>query len=60
MIPEITRTEALEAFRERHPSLTPEELEHIFSQWLAADALDFVRRPDGRWRMVLCSPPRKQ
>ena len=60
MISEITRQEALTAFAERHPSLSPSELEEIFSEWLQADCLDFERGSDGRWRVVLCSPRRRQ
>ena len=37
MITEISRAEALEAFAERHPALSPSELEEVFSEWLQAD-----------------------
>jgi hypothetical protein len=60
MITEISRAEALQAFAERHPGRPADEVEEIFSQRLQADCLDFERRPDGRWRVVLCSPRRRQ
>ena len=59
MITEISRAEALAAFAERHPTLAPDELEDVFSQWLAADALDFRRDESGKWRVVLRGPRRK-
>ena len=58
MITEISRQEALAAFAERHPTLAPDVLEETFSQWLAADCLDFAFQ-DGRWRVVLRSPRRR-
>ena len=59
-VTEISRQEALRAFAERSPSLSPSELEEVFSQWLAADALDFQRDESGRWRVVLRSPRTRQ
>jgi len=57
---EISRQEALQAFAERHPALLPHEVEDIFSQYLAADCLDFRRDETGKWRVVLRSPRRRQ
>jgi len=59
MITEISRAEALEAFRERHPTLAPDELEEVFHSWMQADCLDFRRDESGRWRVVLRSPRRR-
>jgi hypothetical protein len=60
MIPSINRIEALTAFAARHPNLSIMEVEPIFDQWLECGALDFRRDESGQWRVILCSPGRKQ
>jgi len=61
MTPEqINRQEAIAAFAERHRTLSPSEVESVFDQWMECGALDFMRDENGRWRVVLCGPRRRQ